>query len=39
MYRREDQLVEHSFKELTEVTFAPLSDELIEDYVRTGEPL
>ena len=39
MYRRENQLVEHSFKEVTQVTFAPLTDELVEDYVRTGEPL
>ena len=30
---------EASFSTLTEVTFYPLSDEEIDDYVKTGEPL
>ena len=33
------QIREHLFNEITDVTFYPLSEEEIEAYVRTGEPL
>lgn len=30
---------EHCFHEATEVTFAPLSEEVVESYIQSGEPL
>ena len=30
---------EHCFHEGTEVTFAPLSEDVMESYVQSGEPL
>ncbi len=32
-------LKEHTFHESTEVTFAQLSEEVIQSYVESGEPL
>lgn len=32
-------LREYNFHEGTEVTFAPLSEEVVESYVQSGEPL
>ena len=32
-------LSEHCFHEGTEVTFAPLSEDVMESYVQSGEPL
>lgn len=43
VYRKREEddgrLREHSFKESTDVTFMSLSDQIIEDYISTGEPL
>lgn len=36
---REGRVGEHTFYEETKVTFYPLSDEDIDDYVSTGDPL
>ena len=32
-------LCEHCFHEATEVTFAPLSEDVVDTYVQSGEPL
>ena len=41
LYRKEvgGALQEHSFHEATEVTFAPLSVDVLQAYVDSGEPL
>lgn len=37
--RKDDGWLTHTFYECTDVTFYPLSDEELRDYVHTGEPM
>ena len=37
--KKEDVWTEHTFYESTDVTFYPVSDEEIREYVATGEPM
>ena len=39
VYKDGDKLKEHCFYETTRVTFAPLTEEIIQSYVESGEPL
>ncbi len=39
LVRKGENFVPHTFHECTDVTFLPVSREVIEDYVRTGEPM
>lgn len=39
LVKEEDGFYEHTFSECTDVTFYPVSEEEIRDYVKTGEPM